>query len=74
MRLINWINGLLQDEKGIPSSKRLVGIVCAIYLCTTMYAEKSPPEYIVNAVALLAFGGLGLTALEKIFANRNSTK
>ena len=26
-RIINWLSGLLKDEKGTPSSKRFIGII-----------------------------------------------
>jgi hypothetical protein len=69
--LTNWIGGLFKDEKGVPSSKRFVGIVAGLMLCVTMYhnsfssVDIAPAEYLVNAVALLAFGCLGLTSVEK---------
>jgi hypothetical protein len=77
MKLINWISGLFKDEKGNPSSKRFVGILCAITLCITMYhnsfspLDTAPSTALVDAVALLAFGCLGLSSVDK-FTNRQS--
>jgi hypothetical protein len=70
-KIIAWITGLLKDEKGTPSSKRFIGILCTITLCITMFANSFSPEDVkpadslVNAVALLAFGCLGLSSVDK---------
>lgn len=70
-RIINWISGLFKDERGIPSSKRFVGIVCSLTLCAIIYidsyshGENRPADSLVNAVALLAFGCLGLSSFDK---------
>jgi hypothetical protein len=77
---VNWLGGLFKDEKGNPSSKRFVGIMCAIALCATMYhnsfstADVAPAPYLVDAVALLAFGCLGLASADKIFGKKNQNK
>lgn len=73
-KIINWISGLFKDERGIPSSKRFVGIVCSLTLCITMYVNSyshgdiKPADSLVNAVALLAFGCLGLSSIDKFTA------
>ncbi len=72
--LKNWSGGLFKDEKGVPSSKRLVGILCAATLCITMYhnsfstVDIAPAQYLVDAVALLAFATLGLSSVDKFTA------
>lgn len=74
----NWVKGLLQDEKGIPSSKRFVGIVAGLVLCFTLivsqFTEKltDPSPILINAVAMLAFGCLGLASVDKIWSKQNS--
>jgi hypothetical protein len=74
--LFSWTKGFL-SENGQASSKRLVGVVCSGFLCWTMYANSfnhtEPSEPLVQAVALLAFGCLGLTSVEKIF-KKNENK
>lgn len=68
---VTWLGGLFKDEKGSPSSKRFVGIFCALALCVTMYhnsfstTDVAPSTHLVDAVALLAFGCLGLTSMDK---------
>jgi hypothetical protein len=77
-KIIDWVSGLFKDEKGSPSSKRFVGIICALTLCITMYVNSyshgdvKPADSLVNAVALLAFGCLGLTTAEKIFKKKDN--
>ncbi len=72
--LQKWAGGLFKDETGTPSSKRLVGILCAITLCITMYhnsfstVDIAPAQYLVDAVALLAFSTLGLSSVDKFVA------
>ena len=75
-KLINWISGLLKDEKGTPSSKRFVGIIAGLSLCITLYANQFTDEHVapsaalVNAVAALAFGALGLASVDKIWGKK----
>ena len=77
--ILNWVKGVFNDEKGNPSSKRIVGLLCAVALCITMYHNSfsdvtvAPAEYLVDAVALLAFGCLGLASFDK-FTNRRGKK
>jgi hypothetical protein len=62
-----------QEDNGRFSMKRLCGLLCVITLCVTMYHNSFSEEHIapstilVESVALLAFGSLGLTSVEKIF-------
>ena len=77
--VILWLKGIFNDEKGNPSSKRIVGMGCAVALCLTMYHNSfsevnvAPAEYLVDSVALLAFGCLGLASFDK-FTDRRGRK
>jgi hypothetical protein len=79
-KIINWIVGLFKDERGSPSSKRFIGILCGITLCVTLFVNSyshgdiKPSESLVNAVAMLAFGCLGLSSIDKIWGKRNEDK
>jgi len=70
-KAITWISKYFSDEKGNGSSKRLVGIVSAITLCVTLYHNSfstmdiAPSTPLVDAVALLSFGCLGLSSIDK---------
>jgi hypothetical protein len=65
---------ILFDETGKVSMKRLCGLLCTVALCVTMYhnsfspADEAPSPVLVNAVALLAFGCLGLSSFDKFTA------
>lgn len=75
--LLKDFRELFTDDKGRISSKRLMGIVCSLTLCITLYhnsfSEQSvaPSPALVESVALLAFGCLGLTSLDKFIAAKN---
>lgn len=66
------------DESGQLSMKRICGLLCTVSLCVTMYHNSfsdehtAPSTVLVEAVAMLAFGCLGLTSVEKIFKNKNN--
>lgn len=78
--IIIWVSGLFKDEKGTPSSKRFVGVICALTLCVTMYSNSfteahfAPSKELVDAVALLAFGCLGLASVDKIFGKKKEVE
>jgi hypothetical protein len=77
-KIITWLGGLFKDEKGTPSSKRAMGIICTLTLCITMYSNSfteehfAPSETLVNSVALLAFGCLGLSTVDKFTKKKDS--
>lgn len=76
-KIIAWIKGLLQDEKGTPSSKRFIGIIAGLTLCAALIANiytVFPVEpTLVNAVAAICIGGLGLASVDKIWGNKDNT-
>lgn len=65
-------------EKSEPSSKRLVGIVGSFTLFVTLFAnsfthvDSAPSDALVQAVALLSFGALGITGFERVFGKKDS--
>lgn len=79
-KIIDWISGLFKDESGMPSSKRFVGIMAGLSLCVTLYVNSythgdiKPSDSLVNAVALLAFGCLGLSSVDKFTALKKEIK
>lgn len=74
-KFINWVTGLLKDEKGTPSSKRFVGILAGVTLCgalvANLYTEYPVDVTLVNAVTTICIGGLGLASIDKIWGNKN---
>ena len=73
-KIINWFSGLLKDEKGTPSSKRFIGILAGITLCTALminlYTDMPVEPTLVNSVAAICIGGLGLASADKIFGKK----
>ena len=67
---------LISDENNIISSKRLAGLLCVIALVVALMAnvfscgKMNPSDTLVDAVALFAFGALGLTSIDKYVKNR----
>ena len=72
----NFFIELLQDETGSFSSKRFIGIIAGLTLCATLVGNSvygddiKPADSLVNAVAMLSFGCLGLASVDKIWAKR----
>lgn len=79
-KILSWVKGIFNDEKGNPSSKRIVGVMCAMALCVTMYhnsfspKDQAPSAELVDAVAMLAFGCLGLASVDKLTARFGKNK
>ena len=73
-KIINWVTGLLKDEKGTPSSKRFIGILAGVTLCAALlinlYTSFPVEPTLVNAVAAICIGGLGLASADKIFGKK----
>ena len=67
-----------QEDNGRYSMKRLCGLLCTIALCATMYHNQfseqhfAPSPVLVEAVALLAFGCLGLSSVDKFTGKKKS--
>ena len=66
-----FIIQIFTDETGMYSSKRFVGILCTFALVSSLVVnafighEFDKSSSLVNSVALLAFGALGLTSIDK---------
>jgi hypothetical protein len=73
---VQFIAGFLTD-KGIPSSKRLIGIICGLCLCFVFvfkgvtHDESEIPSALVESVAFLAFGSLGLTTIQQVYKSKS---
>ena len=67
------------SSDGKISSKRfsafftLVNIIILTYIATFLSKENQTPEFMFDALALIAGGGLGLTVIEKIFTKKEDT-
>ena len=72
-KIINWVSGLLRDEKGTPSSKRFIGIIAGLSLCIALFVHPVEAS-LINAVAGICFGGLGLASVDKIWGKKDTIK
>jgi hypothetical protein len=76
-KMKKFFTQIFQDETGNFSSKRFVGIIAGLTLCATMFVNSyshgdiKPSDTLVNAVAMLSFGCLGLASVDKVFGKSN---
>ena len=78
-KILEWLHKLASDENGSPSSKRVIGILSSLALIfvliySSIHEIKPLNDTIVNAVALLAFGCLGLSSVDKFTAIKKQIK
>jgi hypothetical protein len=66
------------SSDGAVSSKRftsfftLINVIILTYIATFISSDKKTPEYMFDALCLIAGGGLGLTVIEKIFTKKEN--
>lgn len=74
----HWFKSLISDERGSISSKRIIGIISALSLIASLIislitqGKYAPNSILIDSVALLSFGALGLTSIDKIGWRRNN--
>jgi hypothetical protein len=83
-KIFSKISEIISDENNRWSSKRLVGLMASTFLCITLYQNSFSEEHIapstplVESVAALSFGCLGLASLDKYtkrkLINKEETK
>lgn len=70
----------LMSSKSEYSSKRasamftLLNVIILTYIATFRNNDHITPEFMFDALCLIAGGGLGLTVIEKIFEKKGSDK
>jgi hypothetical protein len=76
-----FFKSLLGSGPTTLSSKRFTGIICVISLVISLFVslfsagKLTPNESLIDVIALLSFGSLGLTSTEAIFSkNKNDKK
>jgi hypothetical protein len=68
------------SSKSELSSKRfsavftLFNVILLTYVATFRNSDHITPEFMFDALCLIAGGGLGLTVVEKIFSKKNGTE
>lgn len=78
--MIKFFKSLIGSGPTTHSSKRFVGVICVLSLIISLFVtlfskgELCPDETLVDSIALLAFGSLGLTSTEVIFGKKYHSK
>ena len=78
--MIKFFKSLMGSGPTTLSSKRFTGIICVISLVICLFVslfsggKLTPNESLIDVIALLSFGSLGLTSTEAIFGKKNEPK
>lgn len=68
-----WIANLLSDERGSISTKRVIALLSAFFLCVTLLLNAirgvAISDSIVNAVMTICIAAMGSTSIDK-FSNK----
>ena len=78
-QVINFFSKMFSNGDEV-SSKRfsafftLLNIIILAYIATFMSEDNTTPEFMYDALALIAGGGLGLTVIEKIFTKKDKVE
>jgi hypothetical protein len=73
-----FLNALV-SENTAASSKRVIAIIVVFnliaitWVATVRSTVGTPPQFMFDALALVAAGGLGLTSMERIFSKTGDT-
>ena len=74
---MKWIANLLADERGSISSKRIIALLSAFFLCVTLllnaFKGVALSDNIVNAVMTICIAAMGSTTIDK-FSTKNDDK
>ena len=76
----NFLKSMFSDENEQISTKRVAGMLCVLGLVISLIANTfthgdiKPSDSLVDAVALFAFGALGLTSIDKYTKTKNKNK
>lgn len=70
---MKWIANLLSDERGSISSKRIIALLSAFFLCVTLllnaFKGVALSDNIVNAVMAICIAAMGSTTIDKFSNN-----
>jgi uncharacterized membrane protein YvbJ len=68
---MKWLANLLSDERGSVSTKRVIALLSALFICVTLLAnsfthqEIAPSDKLVDAVMLICIAAMGTTTIDK---------
>jgi hypothetical protein len=73
---MKWLANLLSDERGSVSTKRVIALLTALFICITLLAnsfthqEIAPSDKLVDAVMVICVAAMGTTTIDK-FSQKN---
>jgi uncharacterized membrane protein YvbJ len=68
---MKWLANLLSDERGSVSTKRVIALLSALFICVTLLAnsfthqEIAPSDKLVDAVMVICVAAMGTTTIDK---------
>ncbi|CAB4152523.1 hypothetical protein UFOVP614_18 [uncultured Caudovirales phage] len=68
---MKWLANLLSDERGSVSTKRVIALLSALFICVTLLAnsfthqEIAPSDKLVDAVMAICIAAMGTTTIDK---------
>jgi uncharacterized membrane protein YvbJ len=68
---MKWLANLLSDERGSVSTKRVIALLSALFICITLLAnsfthqEIAPSDKLVDAVMVICVAAMGTTTIDK---------
>jgi uncharacterized membrane protein YvbJ len=68
---MKWLANLLSDERGSVSTKRVIALLSALFICVTLLAnsfthqEIAPSDKLVDAVMVICIAAMGTTTIDK---------
>jgi uncharacterized membrane protein YvbJ len=68
---MKWLANLLSDERGSVSTKRVIALLSALFICITLltnsftHQEIAPSDKLVDAVMVICIAAMGTTTIDK---------
>lgn len=76
--ILAYISQILQDNSGVPSSKRWVALVCLLMVIATwasnLWFHYKIEEFIYDSFIYLIIGCLGISGVEKFAPTKKPTE
>ena len=75
---MKWIANLLSDERGSISTKRVIALLSALFLCITLLAnsfthqEIEPSDKLVYAVMAICIAAMGSSTIDKFSIKKDA--
>lgn len=67
--ILSYVRGIMEDNGGSPSSKRLVTLLSALLIFTgyvaNLFWDFTVEEFMFNSMMYITIAGLGFTGMEK---------